>query len=148
MPEQSESDTLDFESSNLSDTNNDDTATSPPELFTARVQRQVLQPLHAQVQVIPADACMLIFLQTAELLFVSQVAAAPAANAALVTVAAAEATKPACPVSTPSSGSRGTTGTASTTRYCLSAGIPGRRVLVSLRAAAKTYCCNRGLTLT
>ena len=39
-----ESDTPSFTSSDLSDTDTDDTATSPPELFPARVQQRV----HAQ----------------------------------------------------------------------------------------------------
>ncbi len=50
---------ISFVSSDLTDTDTEDTATSPPELFPTRVRQQVLQPVHAQVQLNPADACTL-----------------------------------------------------------------------------------------
>jgi hypothetical protein len=39
-----------LESPDMSDTDTEDTVTSPPQLFPARVQQQVLQPAHAQVR--------------------------------------------------------------------------------------------------
>ncbi len=45
-----ESNTPSFASSDLSDTDTDDTVTSPPELFPARVQQRVQESVHAQVQ--------------------------------------------------------------------------------------------------